>query len=213
MYVCGRFFKIGQKSYVFIHTFWNIHPEVKMDTIFGIYGPFPLIWDPIWLPTDKIEKKLYIASCWNERFLRILLQDNYKESTKTNMIFRLTSPKIGNLGARWKKEKINAPLPEAINLVLLKFSHGLIVVHRLLRYRVAKLYWSSNRFLWNFMNFVSDRVSNEMKSLSVDYKNGIQSNLRLNEWMKNVRFCLEHWLISVKALLPQGLLLAISNQV
>ena len=90
--------KIGQKRHICIHNFWYIQPEDKINTIFGIYRPFPFIWDPIWLPSDKIEKKLYIAGCWNERFLSILLQGNHKESTKTTMIFGFSSPKIGNLG-------------------------------------------------------------------------------------------------------------------
>ena len=36
--------KIGQKPLVFIHNFWTMHLEVKIDIIFGIYGTFYFIW-------------------------------------------------------------------------------------------------------------------------------------------------------------------------
>ena len=62
--IFARFCKIGQKSCVFIRNFWDIHPEVKMDTIFGNYRSFPFIWDPIWLPSENLEDLMINPPLW-----------------------------------------------------------------------------------------------------------------------------------------------------
>ena len=47
------FCKNSLKTYIFVNNFWFITPHFEMDTIFGIYIKFSLIWDPTWLYLDN----------------------------------------------------------------------------------------------------------------------------------------------------------------
>ena len=97
-----RFCKIGQNR-AKTHTFSYITFEpctrkskwIPFLEFTDHFLSFETLFD---YPPKNLKKKLFIAGCWNVRFLSILLQGNHKESTKTTMIFGFSSPKIGNLG-------------------------------------------------------------------------------------------------------------------